>query len=610
VESDLPGGVIAGGIPARVLRSVDGSNGAASSNGRSTHAHAEDTKITEPANGTSADVAPLFSGTLVSDFTIDELADELRAAGDPVLGATVAPFAQVTQVLLRPPESDAADFAVVWTRAEGAVPSFSRVLDFDDVNEQELLDEVDAFSNLVAQAASGYRFVFVPTWVVPPWVRGLGMLEGRKGGAHRALLAMNLRLMNNLGASSNVFVLDAERWFRLVGLPTTTHRAWYLGKMAVPREVLAEAAADIKAAVVGLTGGARKLVVVDLDDTLWGGIVGDVGWEALRLGGHDAEGEAFVDFQRGLKSLKRRGIVLAIVSKNEEAVALEAIRTHPEMVLREEDFVGWKINWTDKARNILDLVQGLNLGMQSVVFIDDNPVERARVREALPEVFVPDWPEDKLLYPSALARLRCFDSPALSREDLERTRLYAEERQREQLQQQVGSIDDWLKSLALRVRAEPLSPANLTRSAQLLNKTNQLNLSTRRLVEAELLEWTRVPSRKFWAVSVSDRFGDAGLTGLVSVEQDGERVLLVDYLLSCRVMGRKVEETMVHMAVTAARELGARTLSAHFVPTPKNKPCLSFWQASGFENRDDRDFIWDLARPFPLPEAITLTWER
>jgi FkbH-like protein len=272
------------------------------------------------------------------------------------------------------------------------------------------------------------------------------MLDGRKGGVTRHLLSMNLRLCETLARASNVFVLNAERWFAASG-SRSNPKAWYLGKIAFPRSVMVEAASDIRASIAGLTGCARKLLIVDLDDTLWGGIVGDVGWEGLRLGGHDGIGEAFVDFQRAIKQLKRRGVVLGIASKNEESVALEAMRKHPEMILREDDFVGWKINWNDKAKNIADLASELNLGLQSVVFIDDNPIERARVRDALPEVLVPEWPDDKLLYPSTFARLRCFDTPAISREDAERTRLYVEERKRDQLQTQVGSIEEWLKSL-------------------------------------------------------------------------------------------------------------------------------------------------------------------
>jgi FkbH-like protein len=276
------------------------------------------------------------------------------------------------------------------------------------------------------------------------------------------------------------------------------------------------------------------------------------------------------------------------------------------MVLREEDFVGWRINWNDKARNIAELATELNLGLQSVVFVDDNPVERARVREALPEVLVPDWPEDKLLCPSALLALRCFDTPAITREDAERTQLYSAERKRDALMTQVGSLDDWLKGLGIRVKVEPLGAANLARTAQLLNKTNQMNLTTRRLAEPELSEWARGPGRSLWAVTVSDRFGDAGLTGIVSVEADNGVGRIVDFVLSCRVMGRKIEETMLHLAVTDAARLGVSSLEARYLPTAKNKPCLSFFQASGFQSEDGQRFVWNLQQAFPLPSAITL----
>jgi FkbH-like protein len=373
--------------------------------------------------------------------------------------------------------------------------------------------------------------------------------------------------------------------------------------------VLAEAARDIKAALRGLSGGARKLVVLDLDDTLWGGIVGDVGWQALRLGGHDPVGEALVAFQKELKELTRRGVILAVVSKNEESTALEAMRSHPEMVLKPEDLVAWRINWQDKARNIAELVAELNLGLQSVVFIDDNPVERARVRETLPEVLVPEWPEDKLLYPSAFAQLRCFDVPAVSKEDAERTQLYASERSRQTLMDQVGSLDDWLLKLEIKVTAEPLNPTNLARTAQLLNKTNQMNLATRRLTEPELTAWAAGAGRALWAVSVADRFGDAGLTGIVSVEAKDGACRVVDYVLSCRVMGRKVEETMVHLAIESARALGASTLEARLLPTKKNKPCLDFWKRSGLEAPEAELFRWS-GTAYPLPSCINLDWRR
>jgi FkbH-like protein len=606
VESDIPDGVVAGGIPARVLRSVENDASLGSLPSSNCAAQSE----TRVADVRRINEAPGFSGTLVSDFTISELADELKVPdGLPALDVSVAPFGQVTRALLEGPPAEASDFLVAWTRPESAVPAFGHAMAFEEVDEATILAEVDAFCSLIERAAPSYKFVFVPTWTIPPWSRGLGMLDGRKGGVTRHLLSMNLRLCESLARVSNVFVLNAERWFAAAGTGSNP-KAWYLGKITFPRAVMVEAASDIRAAIAGLTGGARKLLIVDLDDTLWGGSVGDVGWEGLRLGGHDGIGEAFADFQRAIKHLKRRGVILGIVSKNEESVALEAIRMHPEMVLREEDFVGWKINWIDKARNIADLASELNLGLQSVVFIDDNPVERARVRHALPEVLVPDWPEDKLLYLSVFSRLRCFDTAAISWEDAERTQLYVEERKRDQLQTEVGSVEEWLKSLEITVRAEPLGKTNLTRATQLLNKTNQLNLTTRRMTEAELLAWTARPDRAFWTVHVSDRFGNAGLTGLLSIEREGDAVRIVDYVLSCRVMGRKIEETMAYMAVEAARERSASSVLAVYQATVKNKPCLTFWLSSGFTNTDERTFRWDTSQPYALPEMIALQWQK
>jgi FkbH-like protein len=623
VATDIPPGVVAGGIPARVLRATVGAaDHPAGARAPSTGPKANGVRGGPPIPATQTVAAGppsparsvAYRGTLISDFTIDELGGQLhRLVDGPGVDAAIAPFGQVVQALMQGPTGDGSDFAVVWTRPEAAVPGFAKVMGFEPAQEGDLLAEVDQFCDLILKASERYRAVFVPTWTVPAFERGLGLIDCREGGIGRALARMNLRLMERLGepgAASNIHVLDAQRWLSVVGKNASNVRLWYLGKVPFHPEVFAEAAREIQAGLVAVGGGARKLLVLDLDDTLWGGVVGDVGWENLRLGGHDGLGESFVDFQRAVKGLTRRGIVLAIVSKNEEATALEAIRKHPEMVLREHDFVGFRINWRDKAQNILELAGQLNLGLQSVVFIDDNPVERARVRDALPEVLVPSWPEDKHLYRSALAGLRCFDSARISREDAERTQLYGAERNREALQATVGSVDEWLMSLAMVVRAEPLAAHNVARTVQLLNKTNQMNLATRRLTEAELVQWAAAPGRRVWSVHVADRFGDAGLTGIVSVEVDGAEGRIVDFVLSCRVMGRKVEETMVHLAVEHARSLGLERVTAEHLPTAKNQPSLAFWQGSGFARRADGAFLWEASLPFPAPESIQLEWQR
>lgn len=225
--------------------------------------------------------------------------------------------------------------------------------------------------------------------------------------------------------------------------------------------------------------------------------------------------------------------------------------------------------------------------------------------EALPEVLVPDWPEDPTLYASALLSLRCFDAPSVSREDLERTQMYASEKQREGLRAEVSSLDDWLRTLGIVVRAERLKAGNRTRAAQLLNKTNQMNLGTRRLSEQELEEWALLPGHELYVLHVSDRFGDAGLTGIVSFCLEGDKAHVVDFVLSCRVMGRKIEETMAHLVVDRARSKGARAIEARYLATPKNVPCLEFWQRSGFEQQEEV-FSWREPSRYPLPPMVSL----
>jgi FkbH-like protein len=548
----------------------------------------------------------------LSDFNADNFRALLVHDPEaPAVESVPAPFGQVERLLLdagadgwSPPP----DCVVVWTRPQGAIRAFERALAYEPFAIDEVLAEVDQLVSLLTTAAERARTLLVPTWVLPAHERGLGVLDHRRGLGLADLLArMNQRLSERLAGVPGCYLLDAQRWLQQAGARAYNPKAWYMGKIAFGNEVFQAAVADVKAALRAVGGQARKLVLLDLDDTLWGGIVGDVGWENLVLGGHDAEGEALVDFQRGLKALTQRGVLLGVVSKNTEEIALEAIRRHPEMVLGIDDLAGWRIGWGDKARGIVELAAELNLGLQSVVFIDDNPAERARVRDALPEVLVPEWPTDKTHYRVALARLTCFDSVALTDEDRRRADMYAGERRRRAGLVDVGSVDEWLATLETQVRIEPLDRGNLARAAQLLNKTNQMNLSTRRLAEDELLAWASQDGHRFWTFRVSDRFGDLGLVGLLGVDATGEPARIVDLVLSCRVMGRKVEETMVATAVRDARVTGRRGLEARYRPTARNGPCLDFLERSGLaRGTEERVYRWDSDRAFPFPAQVTV----
>lgn len=549
---------------------------------------------------------------IVAEFNAANLAGYLNNAagdGDLLLQAQCGPYGQVASLLMDA-QADCwrQEWAglVIWTNAETVSPTYRQALEYQVVDAEAALAEVEAFAGQIRQAVSRASCVLVPTWTRPTSHRGLGMLDWHKGvGAGNLLARMNLRLSECLSDLPQVFVLDAGRWVAAAGKFAFNPKLWYMGKIPFGHEVFKAAAADIRAALAATRGQSRKLVVLDLDETLWGGIVGDAGWENLRLGGHDPIGEAYVDFQRELKALTARGIVLAIVSKNDEAVALEAIRRHPEMVLKESDFAGWRINWTDKARNVAELVADLNLGLQSTVFIDDNPAERARVKEQLPDVLVPDWPEDRMLYRQSLLQLTCFDTPMVGSEDQQRTAMYVAERQRKKAQVDVGSLQDWLKSLEMKVVIEPLLEHNLPRTAQLLNKTNQMNLTTRRMTEAELMAWATEDDHALWAVRVADRFGEAGLTGIVSFCLDGDTLQIVDFVLSCRVFGRQVEHLMLALAVHEARRAGCRTVLAEFFATAKNKPCHEFFEKSGMERIDETpQYRWQVNQDYPWPEHV------
>lgn len=547
---------------------------------------------------------------LVSDFNTDVFSGYLSNDEDlPSVNSTAAPFGQVIPILMQEDSEywkGGHDLTVIWTRPDGVIRAFKDFLAGTNSSVKDILIEVDQFASLLINICSKVQSIFIPTWVLPPFHRGLGMLDMKKDvGIANVLMQMNLRLAENLDRCSNIYLLDVQKWINTAGKYAFNPRLWYRGKIAFGNDVCREAVKDIKSALRGIQGKAKKIIILDLDNTLWGGVVGDVGWENIVLGGHDPAGEAFADFQTALKSLTTRGILLGIVSKNEEAVALEAINRHPEMVLRLKDFAGWKINWQDKAQNIVDLISELNLGLQSAVFIDDNPAEQARVREALSEVLVPEWPDDSMLYVSTLRGLRCFDTPSVSKEDIERTRMYAHEQQRNELRKSLSSLDDWLNGLEIKINVEELNEVNLQRTAQLLNKTNQMNLATRRMTERELLDWVKEGRRKLWTFRVSDKFGDSGLTGIISLEVNNDYCRIVDFLLSCRVIGRKVEETMLYTAIRFAGSLGVKSVTAEYIPTPKNKPCLDFWKKSGFQlNENGSTFTWDLMNEYALPQQI------
>lgn len=420
------------------------------------------------------------------------------------------------------------------------------------------------------------------------------------------LRALNLEL--GLRAPEYLHVHDVDALASRHGtLAWFDPRYWFHAKQPMSFDCLPRYVQSLARVVGALFGVTRKCLVLDLDNTLWGGVVGDDGVDGIRIGEGDAVGEAFKAFQQYVLELKRRGVLLAVCSKNEEANAREPFEKHPEMVLRLDDFVAFEANWEPKPDNIREIARRVNIGLDSLVFVDDNPVEREHVRQRLPEVRVIELSDDPAEYPILLDRAGCFELAALSEEDTARTELYRANAARERQRETTGDYTSYLASLDQRATTRPFLPADLDRITQLVNKSNQWNLTTLRLSRSQVEAMATAPDRICRTVRLRDRFGDNGLILVFAAERRDEAFLIDLWLMSCRVLKRGVEHYLMNHVVEAAREAGARELRGMYIPTARNGLVRELYPSLGFtctSEEADGTTRWWLAledhRPFEV----------
>lgn len=369
---------------------------------------------------------------------------------------------------------------------------------------------------------------------------------------------------------------------------------WHRSKQEV-----SPAAAPMYGELVGRILAARqgrsyKCLVLDLDNTLWGGVIGDDGMEGIILGQGSALGEAYVAFQEYCRDLSRRGVVLAVCSKNDEANAMEPFASHPEMVLRRGDIAAFVANWSDKAANIRAIAEELNIGLDSLVFVDDNPFERALVRQELPMVAVPEVGDDPTSFAQTLADAGYFEGVAITQEDRERSGQYQGNRMREESKASATDLPSYLRSLEMQLVWRRFDQIGLQRTVQLINKTNQFNLTTRRYTEQDVLRVMSDKSAFGLQLRLIDRFGDNGIVSIIigkslnndsTGHADGD-VLIDTWLMSCRVLGRQIEPTTLNLIVAQARHLGARQLIGEYIPTNKNGMVRDHYEKLGFSVRE------------------------
>jgi FkbH-like protein len=483
----------------------------------------------------------------------------------------------ILQDLMSLPADDAPD-------AIGIVPWSSRLLESPGMPEEKLAAEYSFCSeawNLVTQRL-GSRLLQVGY----DWVHAgpLGYcVAGQTGGPLDLVRKINEMIRRDLPRQA--FFVDLEAISGDFGRSRFYDgRRYHWTKQPFSEDGAVFLAQHLWAGFRALLTGPKKVLVLDLDNTVWGGIVGETGPHEIAIR-ESADGEAFRAFQKYAKGLAQRGIVLAVASKNNMADAIEPFEKNPDMVLRIDDIAAWEVNWEPKGTTIARLASTLNLGLDSFVFFDDNPAEREQVRQALPDVSVVNVPEEPAEYIGSLERSLFFEAVRLTNEDSERAAQYAVERERRKLQESHSNLDDYLRSLEMVGDVRPIDDADLARVVQLLGKTNQFNVTTRRHTQDEVLSLINSPNSVHMSLRVRDRFGDHGLIGVligVAHETDPAALRIDTCLMSCRVIQRTVEEFLFHRLVVRARDLGYTRIIGEYIPTKKNALVAELYPKMGF----------------------------
>jgi FkbH-like protein len=405
---------------------------------------------------------------------------------------------------------------------------------------------------------------------------------------------LNVGLMDLARQEKHVFIADVSALSNEVGYRNAHDpRLYATAKVAFGLDFLPAVAKAICDIVGATSGNLKKCLILDLDNTLWGGVIGDDGIENIQIG-ELGMGYAYDKLQRWAKELRRRGVLLAVCSKNEEDAAKKPFREHPDMTLRLDDIAIFVANWDHKADNIRRIQQTLNIGFDSMVFIDDNPFERSLVRELLPEVAVPELPEDPALVVQHLCSLNLFETASFSEEDLKRTRQYQEEIARDDYQKTFLSIDDYLMSLQMVSEVKGFDEFSVPRVAQLTQRSNQFNLRTIRYTEADIHRIRTGGDYLSLSFQLQDTFGDHGLIGVVVLRRQERAAFIDTWIMSCRVLKRGMEEFIVNQMARHAREQGFERLVGEYIPTAKNKMVKDLYRQMGFTPKDDKwEFVLD-----------------
>ena len=541
---------------------------------------------------------------LLRSFTVEPLVPLLRAAAFASginLAVQVGDFNVYVQEILKPHsnlykfEPDAVILAI---QARDLLPDLW--YRFADLSREEVEGAIERtrkdFSEWVETFRCYSKAHLIIHGLEMPLRASAGILDAQgELSQAEAIRRVNEGMRTVARKYQGVYILDYDALIALHGrLRWHDEAKWLTVRLPVAADCLIHLTNEWLRFLLPVTGKVCKALVTDLDNTLWGGIIGEDGMSGIQIG-PEHPGAAYQALQRAMLDLYQRGIILAVCSKNNPSDAMEALENHPGMLLRPHHFAALRVNWNDKAQNLREIASELNIGIDAVAFLDDSPVEREWVRSQLP-VAVIDLPQDPMGYAGALRDSPFFERLTLSDEDRERGRYYAEERQRSELRGGTASIEDFYRSLRMEVEIASVTPQTLTRVAQLTQKTNQFNLTTRRYTEQQIAEMAARADWRVYSLRARDRFGDNGLVGVAIARFDRDFCEIGSFLMSCRVVGRTVETAFLSHIAAEALHRGARYLRGWYLPTKKNDMVKDFYKSHGFKLIEEREkgSLWEL----------------
>jgi len=422
-----------------------------------------------------------------------------------------------------------------------------------------------------------------------------GIFDSQKTNGQLDLLKeLNTNLKQAFESRPNAFIWDFDNFILRKGSDVISEpRQWFTSRNPFKQTAYIDICNDLMRYVLSALGKGKKCIVLDLDNTLWGGIIGEDGMAGIALG-HEYPGNCYVEFQRELLKLYHRGIILALNSKNNEEDAFEVFDKHPDMVLKRNHIAGYQINWNDKSSNLHAIASELNIGIDSMIMIDDNPVECELIRGQCPQCLVVQLPEKPYLIPSVLSVMPELENIRLTEEDKNKGKMYQQQLERKNLEKMATNLGDYLTALESSIEIKTVDKFTVPRVSQLTQKTNQFNMTTRRYTEAEIMQFADSSTNHIFSISSKDRFGDNGVVGVVILKMNGELAMIDTFLLSYRVIGRTIEQSIIAFVAEFAKKRGAKKLVGEFTPTAKNKPAADVYEKMNFQKIDEHNFALDL----------------